>query len=134
MAIDLEREPLLTFNDAAPFLAGEMRPSYPTWWRWWRHGVRGVRLETVLVGGRRYTTAAAVQRFVVATTAITSRVPLGHRTPIQRNRDERRDACRLETAGITTVAPGSDTARRSLDRSNRSDTNALTAKEGADQA
>ena len=33
--------------------------------RWIRSGVRGVQLETVLVGNRRYTTDMAIQRFLI---------------------------------------------------------------------
>src|SRR4051794_11991685 len=37
--------------------------------RWWRHGVQcgvqgRVKLETVVIGGRRYTSVEAIQRFV----------------------------------------------------------------------
>ncbi|MBI1347224.1 DUF1580 domain-containing protein [bacterium] len=35
-----------------------------TTWRYMLHGVRGVRLESWLVGARRYTTAEAVERFL----------------------------------------------------------------------
>ena len=45
------------------------RPNPTTCTRWTRHGVRGVRLETVVVGGRPRTTEAAVLAFVEATTA-----------------------------------------------------------------
>lgn len=36
------------------------RPSASTWHRWRLRGVRGVQLPTVLVGGRRLTSRAAV--------------------------------------------------------------------------
>jgi hypothetical protein len=68
MAIDITKERLIPFDSAAGFLASGSRPTYSTWWRWWRQGIRGVHLETVLVGGRRLTTAEAVERFVAATT------------------------------------------------------------------
>ncbi len=32
--------------------------------RWARQGCRGVRLETVLLGGRRYSSLEAVERFI----------------------------------------------------------------------
>ncbi len=97
MAIDLTREKLLTFNQAGQSLPGARRISYATWWRWWRHGIRGVKLETVVVGGRRYTSAAAVQRFVTATTAADSSAQSHARSNQQRQRDTRRadDALRL---------------------------------------
>jgi Protein of unknown function (DUF1580) len=37
--------------------------------RWAMRGVAGVRLETIVQGGMRYTTAAAVRRFLAAVTA-----------------------------------------------------------------
>lgn len=40
------------------------RPHVSTLWRWYLRGVRGVRLKTVVVGGRRYTTAAYLEDFV----------------------------------------------------------------------
>ena len=71
MTIDLSRERPITFNEAGKFLPDAARPSMSTWWRWWRHGVRGIHLETVLIGGRRYTSEAAVRRFAAALTATT---------------------------------------------------------------
>jgi hypothetical protein len=72
MAIDLQTEKLVTFNDATRFLPLGMRPAYCTWWRWFRHGVAGVRLETVRISGRRLTSAEAVERFLAAVAAATS--------------------------------------------------------------
>jgi hypothetical protein len=40
-----------------------------TVWRWATRGVRGVKLETLLIGGIRYTSAEALQRFYEKTTA-----------------------------------------------------------------
>jgi hypothetical protein len=40
-----------------------------TTWRWTRRGIRGIRLETLRVGGRDYTTDTLWARFVLATTA-----------------------------------------------------------------
>jgi hypothetical protein len=39
-------------------------PSPATMWRWAVKGVDGVKLETFKIGGRRYTTAEALDRFV----------------------------------------------------------------------
>lgn len=36
--------------------------------RWATRGVRGVKLETVVVAGSRVTTLAAIERFITATT------------------------------------------------------------------
>ena len=69
MAINFGREKLLTYGEAAQLLPKGSRPSYSTFWRWWNRGIRGVRLETVLVGGKRFTTAEAMQRFADALSA-----------------------------------------------------------------
>lgn len=34
-----------------------------TAWRWFTNGIKGVKLETTLVGGRRYTSDQALMRF-----------------------------------------------------------------------
>lgn len=65
--IDISSEQLLTFTAATKLLPE--RPNVATLWRWRTAGCRGVRLETVLVGGKRYTSAEALQRFVDSVTA-----------------------------------------------------------------
>jgi hypothetical protein len=40
-----------------------------TLWRWCTEGVRGVKLESIVVGGIRYTSRPALERFFSATTA-----------------------------------------------------------------
>jgi hypothetical protein len=85
MPIPIDSERLVTFNEAAKFLPVSLRPSHATWWRWWRKGRRGIRLETVVRGGRRLTSIEAVQRFFdKLTTAIPSE-PRANSSP-QRDR------------------------------------------------
>ncbi|TWT42661.1 DUF1580 domain-containing protein [Botrimarina hoheduenensis] len=48
------------------------RPHPTTCSRWTRQGVRGVRLQVVMVGGRPRTTERAVIEFVEAQTAATA--------------------------------------------------------------
>ncbi len=50
-------------------LARRERVAPPTIWRWYKKGVRGVRLETFVVGNRRFTTEEAFGRFVERNTA-----------------------------------------------------------------
>jgi hypothetical protein len=45
------------------------RPSVATVWRWAQRGIRGVTLETVVIGGRRYTSHEAFGRFMHALNA-----------------------------------------------------------------
>ena len=44
------------------------RPNLSTTWRWTTKGTRGIRLETVILGGKRLTTIAMVEAFIKATT------------------------------------------------------------------
>jgi hypothetical protein len=67
MAIDPSVDPLILLKKAAKPLPKP--PSPACLWRWHARGIRGVRLETVVVGGRRYTTAAAWCEFVTKLTA-----------------------------------------------------------------
>ena len=41
---------------------------YSTAVRWWKTGVRGVRLETIMIGGRRFVPDGAAERFFSAIT------------------------------------------------------------------
>jgi hypothetical protein len=63
MSTDLLSEDRLSLNQ----LAHQVGVSLPTAWRWTRRGIRGTRLESVAVGGRRYTSTQAFRRFVAAT-------------------------------------------------------------------
>ena len=65
--IDFQKEHLRTLSEAARLLPG--RPHVSTLHRWARRGVKGVRLDTVRIGGRRYTSIEAVQRFAAGLTA-----------------------------------------------------------------
>jgi len=64
--IDTTKETLVTLALAVnlvPAGAG-MQPHYRTLWRWCAKGLRGLRLESVFIGGTRYTTKEAIDRFV----------------------------------------------------------------------
>jgi hypothetical protein len=54
----------LTLREAAALLPGS--PNRSTMHRWAHRGIRGVRLATILVGGRRYTTREAIEEFIAA--------------------------------------------------------------------
>lgn len=60
-------EHLLTPAEATRELPG--RPSLRTVWRWMQRGVRGIKLESVVIGGRRYTSRESGQRFIERTTS-----------------------------------------------------------------
>ncbi|HUY32009.1 MAG TPA: DUF1580 domain-containing protein [Pirellulales bacterium] len=98
MAIDLANETPLSLSEATALLPG--RPHLSTVWRWVLKGVRGVRLETLVSGGRRYTTHEALERFVAGTTAAAHGQPAPVRTPKQRARAIAAAEAELERAGI----------------------------------
>jgi Protein of unknown function (DUF1580) len=59
--MDMEKESLIRLAQAAQELPG--RPHLSTVVRWSLRGIKGVRLETVVVGGRRFTSREAIRRF-----------------------------------------------------------------------
>jgi hypothetical protein len=70
MSINLG-EKLLSLKQAACFFPRSDRRNvhYATLYRWALTGVRGVKLETIKVGGLLYTSTEAIERFVTAQTA-----------------------------------------------------------------
>lgn len=65
--IDHTSETLLTIRQARH--AFPHAPSQATIWRWLLKGARGHVLESVKVGGRRFTSREACHRFIEATSA-----------------------------------------------------------------
>lgn len=74
--------------------------SVSTVWRWTLRGVRGVKLESFAVGGRRYTTAEAFARFVDSTTAAASGEQPQSRTNRQREAAMNRAEAELARANV----------------------------------
>lgn len=68
MSIDVENEQVVHINQAAKEFPGR-KPSLHTIQRWRLRGVRGVKLETCIIGGGRYTSKEAIQRFILAQNA-----------------------------------------------------------------
>jgi hypothetical protein len=79
MPIDIHKEQLLTLEQAARCFPGRVAPS--TLWRWYRKGVRGIRLDTVVVGGKRLTSTQALERFAEASTAASAAAAAGTTSP-----------------------------------------------------
>jgi hypothetical protein len=97
--IDLANEKLLSLSQAARSLPGPPHPN--TLWRWHQRGVRGVKLETVLIGGRRFTSFEALERFVHGVTSAADPIPAAKwRTPRQREAAIRRAEEALRRAGV----------------------------------
>ncbi|MEM6468257.1 MAG: DUF1580 domain-containing protein [Planctomycetota bacterium] len=63
--VDLLTEDLLSLAQATREIP--TRPNVSTVWRWAKRGIRGVRLETVKVGGKQMTSVQALTRFLQAT-------------------------------------------------------------------
>src|SRR5689334_7087950 len=103
MRTELGKERLLTFAEAMrhPLLAKRRngsRINASTLWRWHARGIRGVRLETLVVGGIKMTSEEALYRFCEQVTeARASRTPpepaalATRRTRLKRLRQSRAD-------------------------------------------
>ena len=101
--IDVDNETLVEVIHAPrefPSIGGR-RPHKATVYRWCTRGVRGVKLETLLIGGTLCTSVEAIRRFILAT----SQRKAGAaeeltRTPAQRRRASERAARELEKLGV----------------------------------
>ena len=97
--IDHEAEQLLTLTAAAQLLPG--RPNVATLWRWRTAGIRGVKLETFLFGGRRMTSREALRRFFEHTTAAADGLPIANgETSAARERAIDRAEKRAQELGV----------------------------------
>ena len=92
--INPSTEHLITLKQAARQLPGNVHLS--TLHRWRLRGVKGVKLDTLMLGGRRYTSVEALYRFFERTT----RAADGG-SAVQRSADVRRRVERqLDEAGL----------------------------------
>ena len=97
--IDLNEEQMLTLTQATAELPG--RPHIPTIWRWHARGLHGVKLETIVIGGRRFTSREALQRFAERTTAAAGGTSAPARTSKQRTKAIAAADETLKQAGIS---------------------------------
>ncbi len=98
MSIDIQNETVCTVTEAAKLFPG--RPHIATVWRYVHTGVRGLRLETIKVGGKRFTSHEAVERFIERVTAAADGREIPVRTAKQRARDIARAEAELAAYGI----------------------------------
>jgi len=65
---DLREDQPLSLPDAAEFLGKitGQKPHASTLWRWCLKGCKGLKLESICIGGKRFVTAAAIERFIEA--------------------------------------------------------------------
>jgi hypothetical protein len=79
------------------------RPNNATLWRWRTKGVRGVRLKTSMIGGRRYVTRAALRQFIEAVTdAAAGKIDSPVEPPVRNSKRQRSAEMvrRLRKAGL----------------------------------
>jgi len=79
----------------AVHLATGLRPHLSTPIRWGLRGSSGVKLQTKLVGGRRYTTVLWVQQFVEAVNQVKNCDPTPMATPKQQDSAAKKSAKKL---------------------------------------
>ena len=96
--IDVSSEALLTFSEASKALPG--RPHVSTLHRWRLRGVRGIKLETCMVGGRRCTSHQAIERFAARTTAVADGEAPASRTSRERKQAQSQAERELDDARI----------------------------------
>ncbi|QDU47370.1 hypothetical protein Mal52_58990 [Symmachiella dynata] len=82
--IDLSTEDVFPVSEAPKHIPG--RPSQASCWRWVLHGVGGIKLESILIGGKRFVSAEAVQRFCDRRTALAD----GDTRPVRTSRQQER--------------------------------------------
>lgn len=102
--IDLSTEHVVTLTEATRHLPRRRKgrkPAVSTLYRWATGGVRGVRLETIMVGGCRCTSTEALQRFVEQLTRAVDGPSTGATSCNRQRQAQVRAAEReLEAAGI----------------------------------
>jgi Protein of unknown function (DUF1580) len=97
--IDIHTETLVSIKEIPKHFPG--RPHTATIWRFIQRGIRGVKLETLLCGGKRFSSLEALQRFVERTTAAADgdSLPIAS-TPSHRRRAHEKACRELDEVGI----------------------------------
>lgn len=102
--INIHSEQLVHVNEVpahVPKSTSGKKVSLATCWRWIQRGCRGVKLETLLIGGKRFTSLEALQRFAEATTAAADgALPFSTSTPSARRKAHEKACRELDEAGI----------------------------------
>ncbi len=97
MSIDIESETVISLGAACREFPPNGR-SNATMARYIQKGIRGVKLETVKIGGRRYTSREAIARFITAQNAADA--PQVAITPQQRRKQAEAARAELRKAGV----------------------------------
>ena len=96
--IDITQERLIPLRDTPrrlPARSSGKRVHISAVYRWIQRGIRGVRLESIRIGGTMYTSAEALQRFADALTSPGSLAYAPTATTAARDRELQRTANRL---------------------------------------
>jgi hypothetical protein len=96
MPID-HNDQLLSIRDVSETLPN--RPHISTVWRWITRGIRGVKLESTLIGGTRYTSHGALEQFFADSNAVGSGQPRRRRAG-QRKKAVKKAKDALAKSGI----------------------------------
>jgi hypothetical protein len=99
MAIDHDIETLIPFHAARSAFPGGRKLALQTLHRWRSPGVRGAKLETIIVGGLRYTSREAIGRFIAAQNCA-DKNPVNNITPSQRASQSKAARMALAEAGV----------------------------------
>ena len=97
MAIDFETETIITLGEGCRAFPPN-GISDATMARWIQKGVKGVKLETLLIGGRRVTSREAISRFIVAQNP--DDAPVAAITATQRRKQSEAARTELERIGV----------------------------------
>lgn len=100
--IDMSTENLIALADVPSHLPerrGGKRPHTSCIYRWAQRGCKGIRLETIQIGGTSCTSSEALQRFFDRLTAARCGEPVPTRTSRQRQRAHDSANAELERAG-----------------------------------
>ena len=103
--IDISNETVISPADAVknlPRRRGGKRPNISTVYRWMVDGVRGIKLESICIGGTRCTSIEALQRFFDRLTAKADGQPVEKPQKLTAKRRKQIEAAekRLEKAGV----------------------------------
>lgn len=98
-------EPLVSLGQATklpvmPRRRKNKKPNISTVWRWWKTGIKGIRLETIVCGGVRCTSEAAIRRFFERLTAAADGDPAPVRSTAEKRRAVRDAERVLDAAKI----------------------------------
>ncbi len=98
--IDLKNEQLIHPTEVASYLPVQKgkKLNVSTVYRWFQRGLAGYRLECVCVGGTRYTSIEAVNRFFARVTEAKTGLPQDPSAKVVRNRKQA--AQELDAAGF----------------------------------